>query len=71
LQGAGAVVTRDVPDYALVVGNPAHQVGWMSEAGEKLVLLKAVMPNARLPEKNIFSKGESPKGFRDIRVLLV
>ncbi len=34
--GAGAVVTKDVPDYALVVGNPAKIVGWVSEAGEKL-----------------------------------
>jgi UDP-2-acetamido-3-amino-2,3-dideoxy-glucuronate N-acetyltransferase len=34
--GAGAVVTRSVPDYALVVGNPARQTGWMSEAGHKL-----------------------------------
>jgi UDP-2-acetamido-3-amino-2,3-dideoxy-glucuronate N-acetyltransferase len=34
--GAGAVVIHDVPDYALVVGNPAHQTGWMSEAGGKL-----------------------------------
>ena len=34
---AGAVVTKDVPDYALMVDNPAVQVGWMSEYGCKLV----------------------------------
>jgi len=34
--GAGAVVTKNVPDYALVVGNPAKQTGWMSEYGHKL-----------------------------------
>ncbi len=34
--GAGAVVTKNVPDYALVVGNPARQTGWMSEFGHKL-----------------------------------
>ncbi|MDY0101704.1 MAG: acyltransferase [Lentimicrobium sp.] len=34
--GAGAVVTRAVPDYALVVGNPARQIGWMSEYGHRL-----------------------------------
>lgn len=34
--GAGAVVTKDVPDYALMVGNPARQTGWMSEYGHKL-----------------------------------
>jgi UDP-2-acetamido-3-amino-2,3-dideoxy-glucuronate N-acetyltransferase len=36
LIGAGAVVTKDIPDYALVVGNPAKQIGWVSEAGERL-----------------------------------
>ncbi len=34
--GAGAVVTKDVPPYALVIGNPARQTGWMSECGYKL-----------------------------------
>lgn len=34
--GAGAVVTKNVPEYALVVGNPARQTGWMSEYGHKL-----------------------------------
>lgn len=34
--GAGAVVTKTVPAYALVVGNPARQVGWMSEFGHRL-----------------------------------
>lgn len=34
--GAGAVVTKDVPDYALIIGNPARQTGWMSEYGHKL-----------------------------------
>lgn len=34
--GAGAVVTKNVPDYALVVGNPARQLGWMSEYGHRL-----------------------------------
>lgn len=34
--GAGAVVTKSVPDYALVIGNPARHSGWMSEYGHKL-----------------------------------
>lgn len=34
--GAGAVVTKEVPDYALVIGNPARQTSWMSEQGYKL-----------------------------------
>ena len=36
--GAGAVVNKDVPDYALMVGVPARQIGWMSEFGEQLNL---------------------------------
>jgi UDP-2-acetamido-3-amino-2,3-dideoxy-glucuronate N-acetyltransferase len=35
--GAGAVVTKNVPAYALLVGNPAKQIGWMSEYGHRLV----------------------------------
>lgn len=35
--GAGSVVTKPVPSYALVVGNPAKQIGWMSEHGHRLV----------------------------------
>ena len=34
--GAGAVVTKEIPDYALIVGNPGRQIGWMSEFGKKL-----------------------------------
>ena len=34
--GAGAVVTKDIPDYALILGNPGKQVGWMSRHGIKL-----------------------------------
>ena len=36
LIGAGAVVTKDVPPYALVVGNPSQQIGWVSEYGHRL-----------------------------------
>jgi UDP-2-acetamido-3-amino-2,3-dideoxy-glucuronate N-acetyltransferase len=47
--GAGAVITKSVAPYALVVGNPARQIGWMSENGYKLVFNKdsrAVCPES-------------------------
>lgn len=47
--GAGAVVTKTVPPYALVVGNPARQTGWISEYGHKLIFDesgKAVCPES-------------------------
>ena len=37
LVGAGAVVTKDVPDFALVVGNPARQIGWVGHHGVNLL----------------------------------
>jgi UDP-2-acetamido-3-amino-2,3-dideoxy-glucuronate N-acetyltransferase len=46
--GAGAVVTKTVPDYALVIGNPARQSGWMSEHGHKIIFKdnKATCPES-------------------------
>ena len=49
--GAGAVVQKDVPDFALVVGVPAKRIGWMSRFGERLCLplsgnAEAVCPNS-------------------------
>lgn len=40
--GAGAVVTKDVPDFALMVGNPAKQIGWVSEYGNRLHFIGTV-----------------------------
>ena len=63
--GAGAVVTKDIPDYALVVGNPARQSGWMSEYGHKLKFNPeglAVCPESKkqyLLEKGLVSKLEN------------
>jgi UDP-2-acetamido-3-amino-2,3-dideoxy-glucuronate N-acetyltransferase len=60
--GAGAVVTKDVKPYALVVGNPARQTGWMSEYGHKLIFDKkgyAVCPESE--ERYHLEKGNISK----------
>ena len=60
--GAGAVVTKTVPDYALVIGNPARQVGWMSEYGLRLVFDElgiAVCEESK--EKYLLESGEVKK----------
>jgi UDP-2-acetamido-3-amino-2,3-dideoxy-glucuronate N-acetyltransferase len=47
--GAGAVITRDVPDYALVLGNPGRVSGWMCECGVRIASGSACPPLARCP----------------------
>ncbi|MCD6346697.1 MAG: N-acetyltransferase [Bacteroidales bacterium] len=64
--GAGAVVTKEVPPYALVIGNPARQTGWMSEFGHKLLFDEkniAVCPESKeiyKLENNFVTKVTSP-----------
>jgi UDP-2-acetamido-3-amino-2,3-dideoxy-glucuronate N-acetyltransferase len=48
--GAGSVITKEVKDYALMVGNPAKQIGWMSEYGHKLIFDD--LGSATCPESN-------------------
>jgi UDP-2-acetamido-3-amino-2,3-dideoxy-glucuronate N-acetyltransferase len=50
--GAGAVINRDVPDFALVVGVPGKQIGWMSEYGEQLPLPLAGTAEAKCSQTN-------------------
>nr|WP_298996112.1 acyltransferase [uncultured Allomuricauda sp.] len=50
LVGAGSVVTKDVPKYALIVGNPGKQIGWVSEYGHRLNFDDSGM--AKCPESN-------------------
>lgn len=60
--GAGAVVIHDVPDYALMVGTPARQTGWMSEAGEKLLFFDSRYAQCPLTgEKYVIENGNVMK----------
>jgi UDP-2-acetamido-3-amino-2,3-dideoxy-glucuronate N-acetyltransferase len=56
--GAGSVVTKDVPDYALVIGNPGRVVGWVSEAGKRLKFDKNGMAVCEKSKKNYEFKDE-------------
>lgn len=65
--GAGSVVIKAVPDYALIIGNPGRQVGWMSEYGHRLHFDeegKAVCPESGEEyqlKNNVVSKVNPPK----------
>lgn len=60
--GAGAVVTKTVPSYALVVGNPARQLGWMSEFGQRLQFNdQGIAVCEESGEKYLFDSGEVKK----------
>jgi UDP-2-acetamido-3-amino-2,3-dideoxy-glucuronate N-acetyltransferase len=62
--GAGAVVTKDVKPYSLVVGNPARQTGWISEYGHKLIFDNTGI--ATCPESSEKYKIEDGKVFKII-----
>jgi acetyltransferase-like isoleucine patch superfamily enzyme len=56
--GAGAVVTNDVPDFALVVGNPARFKYWIGKTGEKLIFDKENLASDSKGNKYKFTKGQ-------------
>jgi UDP-2-acetamido-3-amino-2,3-dideoxy-glucuronate N-acetyltransferase len=56
--GAGAVITKDIKDYALVVGNPGKQTGWMSERGCKLEFKNGLARCVESNETYAIEKGQ-------------
>jgi len=65
--GAGTVVNRDVPDYALIVGVPGKQIGWMSQHGERLMLPLEGLGEVKCPvtgERYILQNKTLSKVFR-------
>ena len=60
--GAGSVVTKNIEDFALVVGNPAKQIGWVSEYGHRLLFNKENF--AECPETGDVYKLENNKVFK-------
>ena len=67
--GAGAVVTKNVPDYALVVGNPAKVVGWMCECGHQLAFKGDVATCSECEKKYIKVKGEVSPISEEVRLV--
>lgn len=61
LIGAGAVITKDVPAYALIVGNPGRQIGWVSEYGHRLKFEEGVATCPESGEKYELVNGQVSK----------
>lgn len=61
LIGAGSVITKEVVDYALIVGNPGKQVGWVSEYGHKLIFNKDGIAECKESKQSYKLEGNSVK----------
>jgi UDP-2-acetamido-3-amino-2,3-dideoxy-glucuronate N-acetyltransferase len=57
--GAGSVVICDIPDYALVVGNPSRQIGWMSEQGDRLSFDRDGKALCKINKEKYIHEGET------------